>query len=289
MRDVLLMRSARQASEPKLVVAHGSNRGVKSLVSFLVILLCLSGAASAMDWTEATDSAGWSARASNCVAFGGKMWVLGGFSVSAQYKNDVWSSADGVNWTEATDSAQWSKRGGQAAVTFEGRIWILGGKDAAGLRHDVWYSSDGANWTLATDSAGWSKRGCHTAVVKDDTIWVLGGVDSLGYRNDVWCSTDGLDWTRVTDSSDWCPRVYQSSVAFDGRIYVIAGAYDGERLLDDVWYSSDGKRRQAMDAGDRFARLGGARKPDCRGFRQRALGLGRYGQHPPVKRCLVFD
>jgi len=94
-----------------------------------------------INWTQATDSAGWTARALHTSAvFDNKIWVLGGVDEEGR-RNDVWYSTDGVNWTQATDSAEWIKREGHTSVVFDNKLWVLGGEYRHGDLNDVWYST----------------------------------------------------------------------------------------------------------------------------------------------------
>ena len=52
------------------------------------------------------------------VAFGDKLWVIGGQNMPVfapeeqdRFDNDVWSSTDGKNWTRVLGHAPWSPRG----------------------------------------------------------------------------------------------------------------------------------------------------------------------------------
>jgi outer membrane protein assembly factor BamB len=139
-----------------------------------------------VNWTQATDSAGWPGRSGHTsVVSDNKMWVLGGYSRSGGYKHDVWYSTDGMTWTQAAASAGWSARDGHTSVVFDDKLWVLGG----GFRNDVWYSADGANWTQAAASAEWMARLFHASVVFDNKVWVMGGLDTSGtLRPDVWRS-----------------------------------------------------------------------------------------------------
>lgn len=219
----------------------------------MILLGCLNTAfATTMNWTCATDSAGWSERAGHTsVVFDNKMWVLGGFNVPS--KNDVWYSTDGANWTCATDSANWSGRYLHTVVVFNGKMWVLGGTnidDSASFFNDVWYSTDGVNWTCATDSAGWSVRYGHTSVVFDNKMWVLGGINpQTVFNNDVWYSADGVNWTQATTAAGWSERAGHTSVVFDNKIWVFAGDCVGG--CNDVWYSTNGTNwtRTTADAG----------------------------------------
>jgi len=189
----------------------------------------------AMEWTQATANAGWSARACHTsVVFDNKIWVMGG---AGSYKNDVWYSTNGVTWIQATANAGWSARSEYTSVVFDNKMWVMGGYDGSSLRNDVWYSSDGVTWTRATANAGWSARYGHTSVVFDNKMWVMGGAGS--YKNDVWYSADGVNWTRATANAQWAARVIHTSVVFDNKMWVISGQ-DASGAKNDVWYSSDG-------------------------------------------------
>ncbi len=143
------------------------------------------------DWTQATASAPWEARIGHAVvAFGGKMWLLGGGAygvTSFEDHNDVWCSTNGSDWTKVTGSAAWAKRDGHTVVVYDNKMWLIGG--GVGYTdtryNDVWYSTDGENWNQATASAQWSKRYGHSSAVFDSKIWVIAG-DGGSKLNDVW-------------------------------------------------------------------------------------------------------
>ena len=107
----------------------------KEVTFFIIILFVpLFAQQGSMDWTQATTSAGWSARQwHTSVVFDNKIWVIGGCENSSSYKNDVWYSTDGVNWTQATANAGWSARYGHTSVVFNNKIWVIGGYDANGF------------------------------------------------------------------------------------------------------------------------------------------------------------
>jgi hypothetical protein len=192
------------------------------------------------NWTEATSSAAWSARAAHTsLVFDNKMWVMGG---GGAYKNDVWYSTDGVTWTQATASAGWSARQNLASLVFDDKMWVIGGLGpSSNHKNDVWYSSDGITWTQATASAAWSSRRGHSSVVYDNKMWVIGGLNNasgtLRY-NDVWHSTDGVTWTQATSNAAWTKRVSHTSVVYNDNMWVIGGS-DGSNK-NDVWSSTDG-------------------------------------------------
>ena len=206
-------------------------------------------------WTKATDAAGWSPRRGHAaVAFGSKIWVLGGIISTPLVPvtmNEVWSSTDGSAWTKAAVSgAQWTPRRGHTAVVFGGKMWILGGDDGIGQLNDVWWSSDGTTWTKTTVSGThWSTRTNHAAVVFDEKMWVLGGFGG-GYKNDVWWSSDGAAWTETAVmGTHWSARQQHAMVVFDGKMWVMGGIDAGGRRLNDVWWSADGSNWTKLSNG----------------------------------------
>ena len=201
-------------------------------------------------WSLATDSAGWTRRVlPTCLAYGGKMWVIGGVAAGVDsgtsvLTHDVWSSTDGVHWTLATDSAGWHPRVGQAGVVFDSLMWIMGGADTfdsggPGQRvNDVWNSSDGVHWTRVTASAGWAPRDGHAAVASMGRMWVLGGEVSLGDSSDVWYSTNGSDWTKETSSPGWGGRAFFPVLPYggSGSIFVLGGCGSFKPVYGDAWF-----------------------------------------------------
>ena len=140
-------------------------------------------------WTQATASPGFSARINHSsVAFGGKIWVLGGQDLNG-HKNDVWSSRDGVTWENANASNHWSARNSHTAVVFQGKMWVIGGKGSGTqYKNDVWNSSDGSNWTQVTSNAAFPPREYLNSVVFDNSIWILGGEEDGEPFVDIWRS-----------------------------------------------------------------------------------------------------
>ena len=200
------------------------------------------------NWTEATSSADWSARAAASLVFDNKMWILGG-SASSGLKNDVWYSTDGTNWTQATSSAGWSARNSHRAVVFDNKMWVMGGGRSAsngdtGYK-DVWYSTDGANWTRATNSMFTKGRGGIALTTFNSKMWVIGGfaggcfseVTMSSACSDVWYSTNGASWTQSTSNlgaGNYCHAAASTS----SKIWVFGGGQYGSSNLS--WYSSDG-------------------------------------------------
>jgi len=173
------------------------------------------------------------------LAFGGKMWVIGGTNIKGQYNNDVWSSSDGTIWNLMTDSAQFPKRKLHSSIVFNGKMWVIGGL-AQDFSNDVWSSVDGITWTQATPSAKFSPRYGHASIVFNNAMWVIGGIGVTGTGlNDVWYSADGISWNKATDSAGFSPRGMHTAVSLKNRMWVVAGN-DGFADKNDVWYSEDG-------------------------------------------------
>jgi len=195
-------------------------------------------------WKQATASASWTPRTrAGAVVFGGKMWVLGGYSAAGNL-NDIWHSTNGETWTSETLTAPWYNRNGHTSVVHNGEMWVLGGRFTPSLlSNDVWHSPDGANWTEALHiaDAPWEARERHASVAHNGEIWVLGGRGEFGVLlNDVWRSTDGtkFTWAEATSSAPWDARWGLSAVVFNGEIWVLGGYTGG--FTNDVWHSPDG-------------------------------------------------
>ncbi len=196
------------------------------------------------DWTQVTDSAGWTPRiAAGAVVFRDRMWVLGGtenyyFGDASSLKNDVWSSADGKQWQQATVAAGWSPRAYQASVVHDGKMWILGGGNYVpeySATNDVWSSEDGVQWQQVTESAAWHPRLWFSSVVYRDHIWVLGGWSNNPSQNwgDVWYSKNGRDWKQLQSKVIWKARHEHSAFVFQDKIWVAGG--HAQPLSSEVW------------------------------------------------------
>lgn len=141
------------------------------------------------NWTQVTDSAGWSPRAYHqAVVFDDKIWLLGGGNYVPDYQalNDVWNSEDGVHWNQVTPAAPWGPRLWFSSVVYRNRIFVLGGwqkeRDNYG---DVWYSKDGKIWKELQSEVIWKARHEHSAFVFQDKLWVAGG-HARPLSNEVW-------------------------------------------------------------------------------------------------------
>jgi hypothetical protein len=199
-----------------------------------------------IDWTSQPKT-DWDERYGMRFAFfKNKLWMLGGMKTWDDFRNDVWSSADGKDWKQVVSKAVWSARRGHGVVVFKDKLWILGGSISSGRRdqtpteflNDVWSSDDGVNWNLVSANAPWSAREVNTSLVFDDKIWVIGG-GARGKYCDVWSSSDGKNWTQVIAKADWGERHGNGGLVFDGKIWIFGGMD-----LNDVWFSTDGKSWQ---------------------------------------------
>ncbi len=132
-----------------------------------------------ISWKPSTTSAPWSTRQSHsAVAFGGKMYVIGGWNDTAGYLNDVWSSSDGISWTKVA-TGPFGVRGATQAVSFNNKLWILGGGYDTGALHvtlnDIWSSINGSTWLKTTNAASWLFREYHSVVATPPVVSSDGG------------------------------------------------------------------------------------------------------------------
>lgn len=158
-----------------------------------------------------------------------------------------------LEWSMVTDSAAWQPRDSQGEVVFKGYMWLFGGWHSSyeAPPQDVWCSKDGKNWELVTDNAPWIHSDLPMSIAFNNKMWLMGGwfngrLEGRSASNKVWASEDGKRWTLVTEAAGWSPRCAAAIVNFKGKLWVLGGTtdyYEGDTtsLLNDVWYSEDGK------------------------------------------------
>ncbi|HEX2081373.1 MAG TPA: LamG-like jellyroll fold domain-containing protein, partial [Longimicrobium sp.] len=191
-------------------------------------------------WTTVTAAAPWTGRRGAAgVVFHGRLWLLGGETVTSA-EHDVWWSDDGESWTRATEAAGWARRTGLCAEVFQGKIWVFGGRDGGGnVYNDVWYSADGKSWTCATTAAAWSPRDSAGSAVFGGCLWLFGGAYGGNSLQDAWSSDDGVTWTAAT-TPPWASRFGPNVEVLADTLYLMGGTNTQTRDLGDVWSTRDG-------------------------------------------------
>lgn len=186
------------------------------------------------DWTEVTNSAGFSKRfGQGAVVFKNKMWIVGGFD--GKYKNDVWSSEDGNVWTQVSASAEFSGRVSHSLLVLNNKLWVIGGSDSEGIRkNDVWSSEDGITWDEVTNSAPFKARSLHGSVAFCEKLWIIGGASGSDWRNDVWFSEDGANWSQVEEDIPFNGRHSHTVTTFKDNLWIIGGLGNDFNLKNDV-------------------------------------------------------
>ncbi|MCX7047081.1 MAG: choice-of-anchor D domain-containing protein [Candidatus Sumerlaeota bacterium] len=174
---------------------------------------------------------------------GDKIWVIGGYD-GTNFRNDVWSSADGVTWAQAPATAVFSARYGHASAVFNNQMWVISGYDSVSGKNDVWHSSDGATWIRATASAAFSARDHFTCLAFNNRLWVIGG--NIG-GSEVWSTLDGATWTSATATAAFSTLAMHSSVVFNNQMWVLGGFISDDK--SDVWRSDDGATWTQSGAG----------------------------------------
>jgi hypothetical protein len=199
--------------------------------------------ADGVTWRLETTAAAFAARVGHAaVAFGGKLWVIGG-SIASGATNDVWSSSDGVAWSQATASASFAPRYSHRAVTFNDAMWVIAGGTAT-TYDDIWRSTDGTTWTQVTPlGTHFSARTRHDVAVANGRMYVVAGANNPEYflgiaHNDVWSSADGFNWRREIEHAAFSPRALHALIVHRNELWMIGGL--GIGLRNEVWRSADG-------------------------------------------------
>ena len=234
-----------------------------SLVSVSDFFDDVWASADGVNWTEMTDSAGWTGRAGlSAAVYNNEIYVMGGSTNDDAaviggppiriYYNDVWKSADGKNWVQLSDSADWSPRAGGIAVVKDDYLYMIGGEvgficfpgfPCPPYFNDVWRTQDGIDWEPLTYAAPWSARPGHQVVVADDKFVLFGGFglkpDSIfvpANPIDTWVSTNGAQWEKLA-APPW-NAVSPTQIKYDFDALV---AYD-EAMQMDYIYTFGGDR-----------------------------------------------
>lgn len=171
--------------------------------------------------------------------FNGRIWMTGGMTGWEDFRNDIWSSADGEIWRRDALAAAWPARRGHSVFVHRGMLWLIGGSISSGQRdktpiahhRDVWTSADGVFWKRVLDETPWTPDDAQTAIAFKDRIVVLDSV-----RGDVWSSANGSTWTKIAAGLPWKERGGHGIAELDGRLWIYGGV---ER--NDVWSSGDGR------------------------------------------------
>ncbi len=173
------------------------------------------------------------------------------------------SQQPSIEWVQESSSAGWKARDSQGELVYNGYMWILGGwhDSFQAPPRDVWRSNDGKSWEKVLDDAPWLHSDLPMSAVFKNRMWMMGGwyngrLEGRSASNSVWSSKNGKDWELVTGNAGWAPRCAAAIVVFKNKIWILGGttAYyygDKESLLNDVWYSDDGKswKLATADAG----------------------------------------
>ena len=183
------------------------------------------------------------------VVFGGKMWLLGGWSPGrfpAQCANDVWSSVDGANWTmerpntfvdpEKFDTTKdWEGRHFAGYHVFGGQMWIVGGDPLQGrYQTDIWSSTDGKTWT---------RRDVHTSEPRMIRV--------TDPQSPYYGQTIVDPSSKPVEVAQFGKRTVPITGVFAGKLFLMGGQrmqkyVDPEwpgapaTAFNDIWQSSDG-------------------------------------------------
>jgi N-acetylneuraminic acid mutarotase len=210
--------------------------------------------ADGVTWTQ-HPTPPFAARAGHdCVAFNGRIWIVGGSSTGTSF-NDVWSSVDGQQWQQATPAAQFLPRVGHRVLALNNQLYVLGGTSGVGSTagtDEVWRSSDGVTWSQLS-GVHFSPRLEHSATVFGNRMYVVGGAPvadayAAAMYNDVWSSSDGITWQNDVPSAPFAPRRLAWLATHGNEMFLIGGY--GVGRTNDVWKSADGTQWRAAFSHD---------------------------------------
>lgn len=146
-----------------------------------------------LSWTQVTEHAPWSPRASaKAVVFRKRLFVLGGGEIDGPGSNDAWSSADGKTWVRECAEIAEESPVGYTPIVFDDRLWLVGANRSGRFRAEMLVSLDGKTFTA--QRAPWTPRGGVAAWTDGQALYLTGGKYStevngetvFAYSNDVW-------------------------------------------------------------------------------------------------------
>jgi N-acetylneuraminic acid mutarotase len=189
-------------------------------------------------WTRETLLPGQVLNAPAAVAFGSKLYVIGGFAGESNVPTARVHVFDTVTkrWTDSAPLP--AARGGHAAVVLDGRIHVLGGgNDVSTLATHSVYDPATDTWTSAAPLP--RSEGSPAAVVLGGKIYAIGGR----------CGFDDYGDTFVYDpaSNSWSrgphlpPRGTAGAAVWRASIYVFGGESQRTgKVLADVFRLAPG-------------------------------------------------
>lgn len=81
----------------------------------------------------------------------------------------------------------------------------------------------------------------------NNRLWSIGGFSSTGITNGISYSEDGVNWTTLSDVP-FPERFGHEAVVYQNKLWVIGGMSSNGKLLNDIWFSEDGKNwTKALD------------------------------------------
>ncbi|NDY73032.1 hypothetical protein DO021_16580 [Desulfobacter hydrogenophilus] len=187
-------------------------------------------------WTQAAATGHWSARSGlGCIAFSGKLWVMGGVDASGTRLKDVWSSTDGVTWEQETEAAIWPARSEFGLTVFNQKLCIVAGMTADGVLADAWQSRDGIYWSGLGGLINWQARSGANVHAIGSNLYVIGGKDQYGNTisdNNI-LGSDG-NWNMGLGPG-WRNSDNEGSATFYGAIWFTGGTINGASNNKTVW------------------------------------------------------
>lgn len=152
-------------------------------------------------WASDPTRVDWAGRREHAVAaFNGKLWVIGGATLSYQFYADVWTWTPGDAQWERNSDGVIGPRGNVATAVYNNELYVIGGWNSQGALGDVAITPPTGPWRGV--SPGFEARRFALAAVAGNKLHVFGGSGMNGPLSDMW-TFDGGTWARLDDSCPW--------------------------------------------------------------------------------------
>jgi hypothetical protein len=189
------------------------------------------------NWQQVTQAAAWTPRCDfGCVAFGGKLWVMGGVDLAGNLLNDIWSSADGTNWEQVSANAPWSPRCAFTLIEFNNSMCLICGKTGTqSASNQIWMSNNGTTWNSLDTAGRFMSRYNPNACSISGKLYIAGGNGSDGeILRDMMVYTPPSGWSSLPAISSMPEQC--GSVEYQNALWLVAGKASTGNVNKSVRY-----------------------------------------------------
>ncbi len=203
------------------------------VAAFALTLLVLTSStvlyAQSSSWTTASTTGFSGVGGTSAVAFGGKIYVMGGANKNGIFNNlEVYDPATD-SWNTPTTTGRFSNRRNFGSAVVNGKIYVVGGDSlisafSTGMVSLEVFDPATNSWSAPTTSGVCEPRVSRTCVSIGDNIYFIGGTSDGSPTSTISIfNTVSQSWSTPIVTGEYTPRILATACVVDGKIYVIGG------------------------------------------------------------------